>query len=42
MTAGGSLFGIAGAFLAVPVTAVIAAVHASLSAEEPVSGTVPS
>ena len=41
-TAGGSLFGIAGAFLAVPVTAVVAAVHASLAAEEPVSRTAPS
>jgi predicted PurR-regulated permease PerM len=42
VTAGGSLFGIAGAFLAVPVTAVVAAVHGSLAAEEPVSGTEPS
>jgi predicted PurR-regulated permease PerM len=33
VTAGGSLFGIAGAFLAVPVTAVVAAVHGSLAAE---------
>ena len=42
VTAGGSLFGIAGAFLAVPVAAVVAAVHASLAAEEPVSRTAPS
>ena len=42
VTAGGSLFGIAGAFLAVPVAAVIAAVHGSLAAEEPVSQTTPS
>ena len=42
VTAGGSLFGIAGAFLAVPVTAVVFAVHASLAAEEPVSRTAPS
>jgi predicted PurR-regulated permease PerM len=32
VTAGGSLFGIAGAFLAVPVAAVVAAVHGSLAA----------
>jgi putative heme transporter len=37
VTAGGSLFGIAGAFLAVPVAAVVAAVHGSLAAEEPSS-----
>ena len=42
VTAGASLFGIAGAFLAVPVAAVVAAVHASLSAEESVSRTAPS
>jgi putative heme transporter len=42
VTAGGSLFGIAGAFLAVPVTAVVVAVHASLATEEPVSPTAPS
>ena len=35
VTAGGSLFGIAGAYLAVPVTAVVAAVFGSLSSEEP-------
>jgi predicted PurR-regulated permease PerM len=35
VTAGGSLFGIAGAYLAVPVTAVVAAVVGSLSSEEP-------
>ena len=34
VTAGGSLFGIAGAYLAVPVTAVVAAVFGSLSSEE--------
>ena len=34
VAAGGSLFGIAGAYLAVPVTAVVSAVYASLSAEE--------
>jgi predicted PurR-regulated permease PerM len=34
VTAGGSLFGIAGAYLAVPVTAVTAAVFGSLSSEE--------
>jgi predicted PurR-regulated permease PerM len=33
VTAGGSLFGIAGAYLAVPVTAVVAAVCGSLSSE---------
>ena len=38
VTAGGSLFGIAGAFLAVPVTAVVAAVHGSSSAAEQSSG----
>ena len=42
VTAGGSLFGIAGAFLAVPVAAVVAAVHGSLAAEEPSSETAPS
>ena len=35
VAAGGSLFGLAGAYLAVPVTAVVSAVYASLSAEEP-------
>ena len=35
VTAGGSLFGIAGAYLAVPVTAVVAAVVGSLSSEPP-------
>ena len=35
VTAGGSLFGIAGAYLAVPVTAVVAAVFGSLSTEAP-------
>ena len=34
VAAGGSLFGIAGAYLAVPVTAVVSAVYASLAAEE--------
>ena len=34
VTAGGSLFGIAGAYLAVPVTAVVAAVFGSLSSEQ--------
>ena len=34
VTAGGSLFGIAGAYLAVPVTAVAAAVYGSLTSEE--------
>jgi putative heme transporter len=33
VAAGGSLFGIAGAYLAVPVTAVVAAVLGSLSSE---------
>ncbi len=42
VTAGGSLFGIAGAFLAVPVTAVVAAVHESLAAEETAPGGEPS
>ena len=37
VTAGGSLFGIAGAFLAVPVAAVAAAVHGSLAAEKTAS-----
>ena len=36
VAAGGSLFGIAGAYLAVPVTAVVSAVYASLTTEEPV------
>ena len=35
VAAGGSLFGLAGAYLAVPVTAVVSAVYASLAAEEP-------
>jgi predicted PurR-regulated permease PerM len=35
VTAGGSLFGIAGAYLAVPVTAVVAAVFGSLSSDAP-------
>jgi putative heme transporter len=35
VAAGGSLFGIAGAYLAVPVTAVVAAVFGSLSSEAP-------
>ena len=35
VAAGGSLFGIAGAYLAVPVTAVVAAVFGSLSSEPP-------
>jgi predicted PurR-regulated permease PerM len=35
VAAGGSLFGIAGAYLAGPVTAVASAVYASLTAEEP-------
>jgi predicted PurR-regulated permease PerM len=34
VAAGGSLFGIPGAYLAVPVTAVVSAVYASLAAEE--------
>jgi putative heme transporter len=34
VAAGGSLFGIAGAYLAVPVTAVVSAVYASLAADE--------
>ena len=33
VAAGGSLFGIPGAFLAVPVTAVVAAVYGSLASE---------
>ena len=43
VTAGGSLFGIAGAYLAVPVTAVVAAVFGSLSSEpsEPDSAAYP-
>jgi predicted PurR-regulated permease PerM len=35
VAAGGSLFGIAGAYLAVPVTAVVSAVYSSLAAEAP-------
>jgi predicted PurR-regulated permease PerM len=35
VAAGGSLFGIPGAYLAVPVTAVASAVYASLTADEP-------
>ena len=35
VAAGGSLFGLAGAYLAVPITAVVSAVYASLTAEEP-------
>jgi putative heme transporter len=35
VAAGGSLFGIAGAYLAVPVTAVVAAVFGSLGSEAP-------
>ena len=38
VAAGGSLFGLAGAYLAVPVTAVVSAVWASLAAEEPAAG----
>jgi predicted PurR-regulated permease PerM len=38
VAAGGSLFGIAGAYLAVPVTAVVSAIWASLAAEEPATG----
>ena len=38
VAAGGSLFGIPGAYLAVPVTAVVSAVYASLTTEEPVPG----
>jgi putative heme transporter len=34
VAAGGSLFGIAGAYLAVPVTAVVSAVYASLTSDE--------
>jgi putative heme transporter len=34
VAAGGSLFGIAGAYLAVPVTAVVSAVYASLTSEK--------
>jgi predicted PurR-regulated permease PerM len=34
VAAGGSLFGIAGAYLAVPVTAVTSAVFSSLAAED--------
>jgi predicted PurR-regulated permease PerM len=37
VTAGGSLFGIAGAFLAVPVVAVVSAIHSSLAAEDTVA-----
>jgi predicted PurR-regulated permease PerM len=35
VAAGGSLFGIPGAYLAVPVTAVVAAVYGSLTSEPP-------
>jgi putative heme transporter len=35
VAAGGSLFGIPGAYLAVPVTAVASAVYTSLTADEP-------
>ncbi len=35
VTAGGSLFGIPGAYLAVPVIAVVSAVYTSLAADEP-------
>ncbi len=35
VAAGGSLFGIAGAYLAVPMTAVVSAVYSSLAADEP-------
>ena len=41
VAAGGSMFGIAGAYLAVPVTAVIAAVVGSLTEDEPEPEAVP-